>query len=903
MHTLDYIKYKQKIRQAVAESVVLLKNDNDTLPIKKQERVAIFGRAQIDTYYCGTGSGGMVNIPYLVSIAKGIKAKRQIDENLYDMYVDFVQQNPFDKGDGWAMEPFSQKELLLTDEIVKNASKNSDIAIFTIGRSAGEDKDVLPEGGSYYLSDTEKHNLLLVHNHFKKVAVLFNVGGIMDTSFVEATGVSSILYAWHGGVESGNGYADVLCGDVNASGCLPNTIARNLQDYPSNKNFGGDIENIYAEDIYVGYRYFETFAKDKVLYPFGYGLSYSRFKIKNCNFITQNSNYVFNFDIENIGDFSGKKTAQLYVQAPVQKLGKPKLCLVGFAKTGELKQNQAEKVQIEVSKKDMASFDDEISAFVLEKGEYTFYIGFNVRDLQNIAKVTINNDEIIQKCNEALLPIKPFEKMNASIKNGEYVLNYTNAITRNYDTILRIKTENDVQCEKTNFGYTFDDVINKKITAEELASDLSDIELIQMSRGEGMCSPKVTPGTAGCFGGVSEQLQNVRKMPIACCADGPSGIRMDCGTMAFSVPNATALASSFNTTLISELFEYLSIEMIHHKIDTLLGPGMNIHRNPLCGRNFEYYSEDPFLTGKMAVAQIKTMNKFNITGTVKHFVANNQEKARKTVDAVVSARALREIYLKGFEMAVKEGNAYSLMTAYNPVNGTQAASNYDLNTTVLRKDWGFNGVVMTDWWATMNKESGISSETHTADMIASQNDVYMVCASSQDNTNGDDSEKELATGNLTRYPLVRNAVNIINALLRFNCSMPLQKVELKNTPINELENIVDLGTFEIGDFAQVGCENIITTKNTTNKMVLNLESLGKHLIEFDLYANAVELAQIPLTVKANGSLIKTITLKGGTKGVYTCEINMFATINTYVELYFGESGMQVNSINIKRIGV
>ncbi len=897
MYTLDYKKYSEKIRQAAAESVVLLKNENKALPVLKDEKVAIFGRTQIDTYYCGTGSGGMVNIPYLVNFADGMKSNREINEDIYNLYVDFIEKNPFDKGKGWAMEPFSQLEMKLTDEIVEKASKKSDVGIFIIGRSAGEDKDCLPEGGSYYLNDIEKENLKLICKYFKRTVVVLNVGGVMDLSYIHECNPSAILIAWHGGIESGNGYADVICGNVNPSGSLPNVIAYNLEDYPSTENFGSETQNIYKEDIYVGYRYFETFAKEKVLYPFGYGLSYTSFDIVSKSFKENKENIEYEFSVINTGETKGCKAVQLYCSVPIGKLGKAKVVLVGFIKTKEIQPKENENITITIDKKDFASFDDEISAFVLENGEYIFKAGFNSRELCDIGSINVEKTEILEKCTPALMPIIEFEKMSSVLDAGEHKLVYNKAITRPYSIAQRIESEQKIE-EKTNNNYTFLDLQSGKISALDLASD---VELIQLSRGEGMCSPKVTAGTAGCFGGVTELLLNDRKMPIACCADGPSGIRMDCGTMAMSIPNATAIASTFNTKLVEDLFEFLSIEMLYHKVDTLLGPGMNIHRNPLCGRNFEYYSEDPLLTGIMAAAQLKTMNKYGITGTIKHFMANNQEKARKTVDAVISARAIREIYLKGFEMAVKNGNAFSVMTSYNPINGIQGASNYDLNTTILRKDWGFEGVVMTDWWATMNDEGEKSSETHTAQMITSQNDVYMVYASSQENSAGDNSEEALKSGKLTRYSLVRNANNIIKTLQRFNCSREEIKVEIQNVPENKLANIVNLGDYNLDTTTVINHEMLDTSKGSSNNFVLHLKEKGKYRVDFDMFANAVPLAQLPMTVKVNGAIEKSITLKGGTGGVYSCDLHLFTAINAYVELFFGETGMQVNSIKINKI--
>ncbi|UOK61340.1 hypothetical protein MT997_22655 [Paenibacillus sp. OVF10] len=238
---------------------------------------------------------------------------------------------------------------------------------------------------------------------------------------------------------------------------------------------------------------------------------------------------------------------------------------------------------------------------------------------------------------------------------------------------------------------------------EDYIAQLSDEDLCCIVRGEGMSSPKVTPGTAGAFGGVTKRLEAFG-IPLACSADGPSGIRMDCGNTAFSMPNGTCLGCTFNEALLRELYAYAGLELRKNHVDTLLGPGMNIHRNPLNGRNFEYFSEDPFLTGRMVVAQLHGMNPYDVTGTIKHFACNSQEAHRNTVEAVVSERALREIYLRGFEIAVKEGNAISVMTSYNPINGFWSASNYDLTTTILRGQWGFRGIVMTDWWAKGNDE-------------------------------------------------------------------------------------------------------------------------------------------------------------------------------------------------------
>lgn len=314
-----------------------------------------------------------------------------------------------------------------------------------------------------------------------------------------------------------------------------------------------------------------------------------------------------------------------------------------------------------------------------------------------------------------------------------------------------------------NQGYVLADVYHGKVSMEDFISQLSDEDLFCIVRGEGMGSPKVTPGTAAAFGGVTDSLKSFG-IPCGCCADGPSGIRMDCGTQAFSIPNGTCIACTFNEKLVQELFEMLGLELRQNKIDTILGPGMNIHRNPLNGRNFEYFSEDPYLTGKLAAAELKGMHKYGVTGTIKHFAANNQEHNRTKYNSQVSERALREIYLKGFEIAVKEGSAYFIMTTYGAINGIWTAGNHDLLTTVLRSEWGFEGIVMTDWWAKMNDEGQEASAQNLAAMIRAQNDVYMVVKDSASNSNQDNLKESLEEKKLSSSSLQRCAMNICKTL-------------------------------------------------------------------------------------------------------------------------------------------
>ena len=477
--------------------------------------------------------------------------------------------------------------------------------------------------------------------------------------------------------------------------------------------------------------------------------------------------------VTNTGGVAGKDVVQVYYQPAQGKLAKPVRNLIRFAKTEELQPGQSQSVSVSFDITEMASFDDSgvtgyPNCYLLENGDYKIYVGQDVREASEVMAVAVTADRVVEQLEEACAPMEAFERMILKVNPDGSVEEKTEAVPlRKIDLAKRIADNRPEAMAYTgDKGYRFQDVMTQKVTKEEYLAQLTDEDLICMARGEGMCSSKVTPGIAGSFGGVTPSLQKF-EMPVGGCSDGPSVIRMDCGTKAFSNPNGTLLACTFNLELVEELYQWEGMELLLNKIDTLLGPGINIHRNPLNGRNFEYFSEDPYITGKMAAAMLKGMAKYGVTGTIKHFAGNNQEFSRHTVDAVVSQRALREIYLKGFEIAVKEGKAYSVKTANNPVNGIWTASNYDLVTTILRKEWGFDGLVMTDWWAKMNEDYGDPANIKKLSlMIRAQNDVFMVVTEAESNPLNDDAKEGLESGRITRGELVRNASNILSVLMR-----------------------------------------------------------------------------------------------------------------------------------------
>lgn len=914
-YEFDWKKYSDLARQAVAEGCVLLKNNNNSLPINDGETVSVFGRIQFDYYYSGTGSGGMVNPPYVVSILDALRESKDISVNkdLIEIYQNWSIENPFDKGQGWAQEPWSQKEMPLTQELVEKAAGKSDIAIVIIGRTAGEEKDNSATKGSYFLTDEEENMLASVCKVFSRVAVVLNVGNIIDMGWVDRYNPAAVLYAWQGGSEGGNGVCDILTGKVNPSGRLSDTIALDINDYPSTENFGDSKRNYYKEDIYVGYRYFETAATEKVRYSFGYGLSYTTFENKTDKYSVTQDKISFNVTVTNTGKTSGKQVIQIYVAPPQGTLGKPAKNLIRFAKTELLNSGESETMSFEISADEFASYDDSgvtkhKSCYVLEAGTYEIYAGFDVRNTLAIGKYVVNELQVVKRMQEILAPTQLYSRLKPCVfSNGNYSMIEEEVSTRTENLSQRVKQENINKCSFSgDLGYKLGDVYEKSVTLSDFLAQLTDHDLICISRGEGMCSPKVTPGTASAFGGVTERLKYFG-IPVACCADGPSGIRMDNGEKAFSLPNGTALACTFNVDLLGNLFQMVGMELRMNRVDTILGPGMNIHRSPLNGRNFEYFSEDPYLTGKMACAELKGMHKFGVTGTIKHFTCNNQEFKRQEADSVVSERALREIYLKGFEIAVKEGGAYSVMSTYGPLNGIWTAGSSDLLTTVLRNEWKFKGVVMTDWWAKMNDEGCPASIQNTAAMTRAQNDVYMVTVSSEANSNEDNSEDELEKGNICREMLIRNATNICNFILN---SVAMDRFLLKEetwTVLNQpktSEGIVNkINAGMATDQTVLDVSKIKTEKGNTVLLALQFPQKSSYSIKFKMISDSAEVAQLPISVSLNGHFIETITISGTKGKIIEREVafGVWANIDNYIKLYFGESGIQLIEMKICQV--
>lgn len=900
--TLDWDKYLETSARAVSGGIVMLKNDG-ALPLKQGGTAAVFGRIQLHYYKSGTGSGGMVNVSKVIGITDGLlDAGYKLDEQLLNAYREWDEQNPFDYGEGWGGEPWSQKEMPLTDELVGGAASRADAAIVIIGRTAGEEMDNKLEKGAFLLSDLEEDMLRRVTSAFDKTVVLLNTGGLIDMSFMDRYPVSAVMYVWQGGMVGGAGTAAVLTGEVSPSGKLPDTIAYEISDYPSDKFFGSGDMDCYGEDIYVGYRYFETFAKDRVRFPFGFGMSYTSFDITASDFKLDGDKVTGSVNVKNTGSTPGREVVQIYCSAPQGKLGKPARVLCGFDKTRALQPGEIQTLSFEIPLESVASYDDSgvtghKSAWILEQGGYVFYAGADVRSASEAYSLTLP-ETVVRQCKSALGPLTAFKRMVNSSGKPEF-----EDVPLTGEAFPHDHAKLPAGIPQTgDRGIRLADVVNGKNTLEEFTAQLTDYDLSCIIRGEGMGSPKVTAGTAAAFGGVSDTLTALG-IPCACCDDGPSGMRLDCGTKAFSLPNGTLLASTFDRPLMTELFTFMGLEMHTNQVDCLLGPGMNIHRHPLNGRNFEYFSEDPYLTGEMASAELAGLHSTGAEGTIKHFCGNNRETRRHFLDSVISERALREIYLRGFENAVKKGGAKSVMTTYGQVNGVWTAGNYDLVTGILRDDWGFDGFTMTDWWANINRRGKAPDKSDFAAMAMTQNDVYMVTADGA--ACNDNTLDSLKSGELTRGELQRNAMNILRFLTTTHAMKRVMgcddETEIINRPADAGDvDSTDIEFHDIDEDLTLDLTGITTEKGSSYAFGLNVSKPGVYKVTLTASSTLSELAQTSVSIFALGSPCGMFTFNGtgGAPVSQTKDVKFLSNFMS-IRLYFGGSGLKTQSIRFE----
>ena len=763
-------------KNAAKEGMVLLKNEGGLLPFAKGTKLALFGKGTFD-YVKGGGGSGDVTVSYIVNLYQGLKAlgdEACVEETLAAYYRDYVAaQYREGKAPGMIAEPE------LPDELLQKARAFTDTAVITVSRFSGEgwDRSVqgqkasfgsdLFERGDFYLSDAENAMVEKVKAAFPKVCVVLNVGGMVDTEWFYADErIRSVLMAWQGGMEGGTAAAELLFGIGSPSGKLTDTFAKELTDYPSTASFHVSEKFVdYPEDIYVGYRYFETIPgmRERVNYPFGFGLSYTAFDWAVTGVCEKDGIIRVTAQVTNTGKRAGREVLQTYVTAPQGKLGKAAKSLVAFQKTRLLQPGETQALAMEFSVNSMASYDDlgkvHQSAYVLEQGDYRFFIGTSVRDGEYIDfAYSVRKDTVTEQLTARLTPTSLKERMLADgafepLPQGEPNDPDFTAITPMDDVV---KHDGDLpavraieRISRHNRGryaeMDFNRVADGTLSLDDFMAGLSDGELAHLLGGQ----PNI--GVANTWG-----LGNLPEyhVPSAMTADGPAGLRIrpECGVCTTAFPCATLLACTWDPDVTYAVGRAGAEEVKENNIAMWLTPAVNIHRSPLCGRNFEYYSEDPFVAGTMAAGMVKGIQSQRISPSVKHFALNDKETNRKDSDSRVSERAAREIYLKAFEIIVKTAQPWCIMSSYNIINGHRASENYDLLTAILRDEWGFKGMVTTDWW---------TYGEHYKEVLAG-NDLKMACGYPER------LQEAIEKGVLTRADMEKCVKRILQTILKFD---------------------------------------------------------------------------------------------------------------------------------------
>ena len=732
-------------RRTACEGTVLLKNGG-TLPLKKGCTVALFGIGSLDYVQCGGGSGRVFS-KHIYNLYDGLMLKKD-KVNVYEpvtrYYYDFIKpQLPTYS----SIALFEEQEL--PDELVRSAAENADVAIICIHRFSGEGTDRTGEKGDFYLSDVEERMVQKVTAAFDKSVAVLNVGGVMDVSWIEENPkIDAALLGWQAGVKGGVALADILCGDANPSGKLTDTFAKDLSDYPFADSFHESLDYVcYFEDIYVGYRYFETIpgARDKVVYPFGHGLSYTTFSFSEITAHAHGDKIELALTVTNTGECAGKEVVQVYYSAPQGVLGKSRISLAGFHKTRLLEAGESEKVTVSFDAKSMASYDDlgklQASAFLLEGGEYTFFVGNSCRNLQEVAWRFVVEEpfRVTEQLSRQCAPNK-LEKRLKSDGSFEELPSFE---IRSYNDVVPAKNtagspdgEKPMQLRHVDLGRISMDEFIDQFTDEELMAIVSGIP----SRG--------LSNTCG-IGGIDRL-----GIPAVMTADGPAGLRISPGSgiAPTAWPCATLIACTWNPELVCELGRAAALEVKENGFGVWLTPALNIHRNPICGRNFEYFSEDPLISGKIAAAEVRGIQSVRVAASAKHFACNNKETNRTQCDSRLSERALREIYLRGFEICVKESQPWTIMCSYNVLNGRRCCNSYEQLQHILRDEWGFEGMLTTDWNTPCEQQD---SARAGCDLTMPFGRAYKLKAA-------------LEEGTLTRAHLETCARRVLNMILRLD---------------------------------------------------------------------------------------------------------------------------------------
>lgn len=790
--------HRSLARKVAAEGIVLLKNDG-VLPLQAQT-VALYGAGARMTVMGGSGSGDTqarcnvtieqglqnagIHIPTTLWMdrfetqykERQAEFKRQMDE-IADRYSPIRTMDMFNAiHEHHAPQPGCAP--IRPDELTDQC----DTAIYVLARQAGEGGDRKYEKGDYLLSDVEEESLRLLSGHYKKLILIINSGSVVDLSILEKCRIDAVLFMGQPGMESGNAVADILTGAVNPSGKLTDTWAYHYQDYPcadtySHVNGETEFENYY-EGIYVGYRYFDSFHV-KPRYPFGFGLSYTEFSHQLQQITVEKTRITATAMVTNVGLCSGKEILQLYLQKPNGKLDTEVKSLVAFAKTKLIASGESDVLTMTFDMAQQGSFDESKNAFVLETGEYGLLLG-NCSDNAQLCAVLTLEQEVVTEQVSAATGSPAFTDFVSSASHDLYPENLPRHTLESNNFKTKVH-----QMHQPRFSSKVQSILSR----------LSDKEKISLVVGGGY-SIKCFNNVMGAAGRTATNLLK-KSIPNIVMADGPAGLNvnqaitiMPDGTPRYpeglpedwqwgwlkkvggllkppkgkgrpvycymtAWPCATVQAQSWDVSLLEEIGRAVGKEMLEIGVSVWLAPGMNIHRNTLCGRNFEYYSEDPLVAGKMAAAVTRGVQSCGGVGvSIKHFCCNNQEENRTGVSENLSHRALREIYLRAFRIAVEEGKPWTVMSSYNKVNGSYVCNDANLLTGVLRNEWGFNGLVMSDWNAV--------DQCSYAQAINTGNDLIMPGVAAIRKA----LEKELAQGNLDRSALDLAAARVLTLVFQ-----------------------------------------------------------------------------------------------------------------------------------------
>lgn len=677
--------------EAAREGIVLLKNEGNVLPLKRDETLNVFGKGLLQFRISALGAG-QINPRYSVGFLRAIEecSRFSLNPELKDLYM-------------------SDQDLTPSDDVLKRACEQSDTAIIVISRASGENIDNRPIPGEFYLSADEEAMIQAVTRKFDKTVAVVNTGYPIDLRWIEQYNIKGLVICGFAGMLGGQALVEILDGRVNPSAKLPDTWSLDYYDIPASRNFYNAVEGtpvldtdspyfadtFYEEDIYVGYRYFETFGQ-KVAYPFGYGLSYTTFTVKPADFAFENDKARLLVEVANTGLVAGKEVVQVYVEEPDGLLEKPARKLVGFAKTDSLAPGNKQVLAFEIHDDQLTSYHTDSASWIMERGTYTFYAGTSVKQLERAGSLVIKETRTIRTVANRMsppIPIRPLSKRDligtfpagehSGIKPGAAELTFQAKRPRMAEKQL---LKADVPARLVKYGEVVEnpdllDAFVKQLTVEELAR-------LSVCKAAGWGMEGI--GEAGRIFTLDKY-----EMEDFIVADGNNGVNVNKPNI--GMPSSATVCATFNTGLAYENGKVIAEEAIENGIHLILAPGMNIHRNPLNGRHPEYFSEDPYLAGIMAGHQSKGLEENGVSSCLKHTVANNCETVRKRNHSLLTERTLREIYLKPFEVAIQVHKPDAIMTAYNGCNGVFAAEDEEMIQGVFRGEFGFEGFVMTDW--------------------------------------------------------------------------------------------------------------------------------------------------------------------------------------------------------------